>query len=233
VATALPFFPDFDPQRIVEGRGRGGPAGPGVRFNVELGPAFDPPVSDPVLGTPFALPIGGLSPTIDSARSASGPYSRMRFVRASDVADFPAPLEVPVHRGAHGALYQDLTGISLADDGPGNPAVVQLVPVDLYDNVTDPPVGRIIDLIASRGIRIIAPDLDGDPTRETIILDRADGIAVTIDDDGGANSGPPSAVLAVVELGSPTDSLAISLTSSTLGLPGAAGNPNGGRGSGR
>src|SRR6185503_17311869 len=56
IATMLPFFPRIDAERAVESGGRGGPATPDVRLGVELEDEFEPPVDDPVLGTPFALP---------------------------------------------------------------------------------------------------------------------------------------------------------------------------------
>lgn len=231
VSTALPFFPDLNPLRVVEGRGAGGPAGPGVRFNVEIVPAFDPPVSDPVLGTPFALPTDGSSVTVDRAQSTGGPYSRARFVRPSELAEFPEDVEVPIYRGAGGQLFQELRSVNLADDGPGRGLkTVRLVPADLYDNITDPPAGTTVTLVVSPGLRIAAPDTDGSPTRETIVIDSAAGVDVVLDDLGRANDGPPSGILAVTEAGVPTEALAVTLTPVVGAGGGGGGGGSGGPG---
>src|SRR5262249_33469119 len=130
---------------------------------------------------------------------------------ASNVTDFPVPIEVPVHRGAKGALFGDLRAVNLPDDGPGNTVTVHLAPVDLFDNITDPPAGTAVLLVASAGLRIVAPDIDGDPKRETIVVGGAGGFDVTLDDDGQAGDGPATSVLAVTEGGAPTDTLLVTL----------------------
>ena len=58
--------------QALEGRARGGAILPTVRLGVDLEPAFDPPVDDPVLGTPFALPTDGSSPRADNSFMRSG-----------------------------------------------------------------------------------------------------------------------------------------------------------------
>src|SRR5205823_3373921 len=130
VATRMPFFPRYDPDRVVEANGRGGPAEPAHRLGIELEPAFEPPVDDPDLGTPFALPTDGSSPTIDRVAVAGGPMSRLRCVRPSSAAGFPVGAAVPLYRGAAGALYEDLSSVDVPDNGRGTAVPVRLVPVD-------------------------------------------------------------------------------------------------------
>src|SRR3989454_1881778 len=96
VATRLPFFPRYDPDHVVEANGRGGLAEPEHRLGIELEPAFEPPVDDPELGTPFALPTNGSSPTIDRVAVYRGPLSRMRFVRPSSAAGVPVGAQGPL-----------------------------------------------------------------------------------------------------------------------------------------
>jgi len=212
VSTMLPFFPRFDPTRVVDAKGQGGPAGPDVRLGVSLEAAFDPPVGDAELGTPFALPTDGSSPTIDRAVVQSGAMSRARFVRPSVAAGFPTGTEMALLPGAAGTLWEPLDHASLPDDGPGNPVVARLVPVDLFDNVTDPPAGATVTLVAGAGVRIASPDSDGDPAVETVALASAAGVDVVLDDTGTAADGPGSSMLTVLRDGLPVDELALTLT---------------------
>jgi hypothetical protein len=215
VATLLPFVPRFDPNRVVEGGGRGGRAGPETRLGVQLEPAFEPPVGDPVLGTPLALPTNGSSPTIDRATVVSGPFSRARFVRPSVAAGFPLGIRVPLFRDGAGTLVEELTAVDVPDDGPGGAVHVRLVSVDVLDNVTDPPAGAVATLVAGAGVLIASPDADGDPSRETVPLASAAGVDVALDDAGGAgDSGIASAVTVVVG-GAPVESLPVHLTPGT------------------
>ncbi|TMA53372.1 MAG: hypothetical protein E6J75_15445, partial [Deltaproteobacteria bacterium] len=208
IATRLPFFPRYDPNRVVEGNGRGGPAHPEHRLGVELEAAFDPPVDDPTLGTPFALPTDG-SPTIDRAVVYARPLSRMRFVRPSSPAGFPVGIETPLHPGAGGTLYEDLSSVDVPDDGPGATVPVRLVPVDELDNVTDPPPGAQATIVAGPGLVISAPDTDGNPSRETVPVASAAGVDVTLDDAGGAGDSGAGSTLTVAFDGVPVETLAV------------------------
>ena len=209
VATRMPFFPRYDPDRVVEANGRGGPAEPAHRLGIELEPAFEPPVDDPDLGTPFALPTDGSSPTIDRVAVAGGPMSRLRCVRPSSAAGFPVGAAVPLYRGAAGALYEDLTSVDVPDNGRGTAIPVRLVPVDAFDNVTDPPAGAQATLIAGPGLVIAEPDTDGDPTRETVPIGGADGVDVALDDTGGMGDSGTASTLTVAVGGVPVETLAV------------------------
>src|SRR5262245_11367646 len=168
VGTMLPFFPKLGVSDVIDGCGCAGRAEPNARLGVELEPAFEIPIGDAQLGTPFALPVDGSSPTIDRATIVAGAVARARFVRPSAAAGFPQGVEVPLYRGAGGALYEPQTTATLVDDGPGNRVALRLVPVDVLDNITDPASPLTATLIAGPGITIAAPDADGDPTRETV-----------------------------------------------------------------
>ncbi len=224
VATLLPFFPRLDPRRVVDGEGRGGPADPHERLGFELEPAFDVPVQDPTLGTPFALPTGGGSPTIDRAVVIGGPVSRARFLRPAGLTGFSGDVESPLRPGAGGALLEPQPALSLRDDGAGGGATIRLVAVDRLDNVTDPG-GAAATLVAGPGVSIVAPDADGEPGREVVALDDAAGVAVTVDDAGGVNDSGAASSLAVVMGGVPVESLAISF------VPASGGSGGGGGGS--
>ena len=211
ITTLLPFFPRLDPDRVIESGGRGGPAGPEVRLGVQTEPAFDPPVGDPDLGTPFALPTDGSSPTIDRVLVQSGEASRVRFVQPSIAAGFPVGMQLPLVPGAGGALVEPLAGVAVADDGPGNTRLDRLVPVDFFDNVTDPPGGMTATLVAGPGLRIVTPDTDGDPSLEIVPVATAAGIDVELDDTGIAGDGPATSTLTVLRDGIPVETLAVAL----------------------
>jgi|GEM_PF-3790718 len=211
VATLLPMFPRLDPRRVVDGEGRGGPADPDERLGVELEPAFPVPVNDPVLGTPFAIPLDGSSLTVDRARVVSGPVSRARFLRPAAVVGYSDESEAALYPAGGGELLEPQPAVALADDGPGGGVTVHLFPVDRLDNVTDPN-GEGVTLLAGHGLAIVAPDTDGDPLREQGVLASAAGLAVTVDDAGGANDSGPSTTLTVVMNGVPVDVLPVTLT---------------------
>ncbi len=212
VATSLPLFPRLDPDRVIEGNGRGGPADPDERLGFEWEAAFDAPADDPVLGPLFALPTNGSNVTIDRAVVVGGAVSRARFLDPAGLTGFSNESEASLYPGAGGTLLEPRSAIALADDGPGGGVPVQLVPVDGLDNVTDPTPGTAATLVAGPGLVIAAPDTDGDPGRETVVLGSAAGVSVTVDDDGGTNDSGTSSSVVVVMGGAPVESLAVQLT---------------------
>jgi hypothetical protein len=183
-----------------------------VRLGVEFEPAFAPPVNDPALGTPFAIPTDGSSGTVDVVQIISGPLSRARFVRPSVAAGFPSgDTRIPLLPSAVATLWEPLAQATLPDDGAGNGLVARLVPVDLFDNVTDPPPQTSVTLVAGPGLRIASPDADASPSTETIPLAAAAGVDVTIDDAGIAGDGPASSRVTVLRDGLPVDELVVTL----------------------
>src|SRR5262245_51779622 len=90
MATLLPYMPPLDPKRIIGGNGQGGPDPTHLLADFELvfEKVFSPPPNDPVLGTPYAIPLDGSSPTVDLVRSVSGPASGVGFGSPVDVAGF-------------------------------------------------------------------------------------------------------------------------------------------------
>lgn len=212
IATAFPFLPNPDPNRVVDGNGGGGRAAGDVRIQLELEPVVAPLVGDPTLGTPFAIPTDGSDATVDRVVVTSGAFARARFVRPSDAAGFPTGAPVDLHPGAGGALVEPLGVLDVPDDGPGGAVTAQLVPVDRLDNVTDAPAGTTVTLLADPQVLILDPDTDGDPSHETIPLGDAAGVTVTLGDAGLANDSGAGAALTVVSGGFPTETLAVRFT---------------------
>lgn len=212
VATLLPMFPRLDPRRVIDGEGRGGPADPDERLGFELEPAFPVPVQDPVLGTPFAIPLDGTSPTIDRARSVAGPVSRVRFLQPAGLGGFSDDVEAPLRPAGSGTLLEPVPSITVADDGPGGGVAVRLYAVDRLDNVTDP-TGQAVTVFAGTGLVIVDPDTDGDPSREDVLLTSAAGVPLVIDDAGGPGDGGARATLTAAMNGVPVESLEVVLGS--------------------
>lgn len=204
LATMLPFYPRLDPDRVVDGEGRGGPGLPGVRLGIELEDEFDPPVDHPQLGTPFAIPTDGSSPTVDRAVLRSGAMTRLRAVRAS-VANQETDEDLPtLLPGAAGMLYEPLDAVAVPVGGSGT--VVRLVPVDVLDDVTDPPPGAMATLVAGPGLVIASPASDGIPAREVVAVASAGGVDVVL---GDAGSGGVDTWLDVVVDGVPGERIAV------------------------
>ena len=58
--------------------------------------------------------------------------------------------------------------------------------MDRLGNVTDIDTPTPVTLATVGALRIVSPDSDGDVTRETILVPSARGVAVVLDDSGGA-----------------------------------------------
>lgn len=222
VATLLPFFPDLAPDRVVDAEGRGGPAGPEVRIGVMLEDAFDPPVGDPVLGTPFALPTNGSSPTVDRAVVYGGAPSAARFVRAAGATGLTGEEDrLELKPFGAGTLLETVTGVQVADDGPGGGVPVRLVPSDALANVTDAAPAMAAVVRARAGAAIAAPDVDGDPSVEPVSLGAGEGVVLTVDDAGGGGdqaAGGTGEVVVEID-GAPVTTLAVSFGPGTGGGP--------------
>src|SRR5262249_46467544 len=140
------------------------------------------------------------------------PLSRVGCVQPSSLASYPADVETPLRRGGGGALVEPLTTIDLADDGPGRGKTVRLVPLDVLDNVTDPPAGTTAVLQAGPGLSITPPDRDGHPARRRLLTPTAAGVDVPLDDAGGTRDNGASSALPIVTNGVPAGTLAVRFT---------------------
>src|SRR5439155_1590162 len=134
VATRMPFFPRYDPDRVVEANGRGGPAEPAHRLGIELEPAFEPPVDDPDLGTPFALPTDGSSPTsVAVALDDTGGMGASGTASTLTVAVGGVPVETLAVRFVPGPAATEVPSIT-HDELAGHPDSV-VVGHPLHDTV--------------------------------------------------------------------------------------------------
>jgi parallel beta helix pectate lyase-like protein len=131
IATALPFLPERDLNRLI--RDRPVPAGPGTTLQQLIQSAAVPPPSA------YAVPLDGSSPTIDGAVVISQPAVRVSF------RDHTA------RRGTSAPLVRATLGMRpLAGH-----ARWRLVPVDRFENLADPPPGFLITLSADPQLHFV------------------------------------------------------------------------------
>ena len=219
IATRLPFMLPLDPSQVVGGGEPGDPVDPIGIVDLELSPEgiFFPPPNHPVIGTPYALPLDGSSVSNDLLRSESGKVSGAAFGRAIDPATFVAAwgkvVRVSVDASGNRMLLEDARALTLPADGPGNTETILVYPADLVGNPTDPPPGGLgVSLEVGDGLRLVAPDTDGDPRREPLVLTSAAPIAVVVDDAGGARPNGGSDALLVLSAGAPTAVVTVAIT---------------------
>ncbi len=190
IYTLWPFFPPLDPKRVF---GKNAPA-PDPDVPSEVG--FDiernylPAPGHPTLGTPFAIPTDGSSPTTDQLIVVSGDAIGVRLFADADAAGFRAGKRLALRVAPDGAgrvLVLPADRIALAADGDATTHSLRLLPVDLLGNVADvAPAGITVTLEAEGGVGIVSPDTDTDPTTETIDITDAEGALIELDDTGSA-----------------------------------------------
>lgn len=180
--TAWPFFPPLDPARVI-GNGNVPPPDPEVpsELKFELERNWMPAPSDPVLGTPFALPLDGSSPTIDVVDVISGPAVSAGLFEALDPANTTVRTRLlwrvaPIGGGSGRESVYPIHQLIL--DGGGRS--LRLLPIDKLGNVADPIASYNLILRINGDATIVSPDNDADATTETITLADAAGEDIMI-----------------------------------------------------
>lgn len=188
VFTHLPYLPRMDPLEILSGGPSGPePADPQDLPGVEIGSAFVPDPADPRYGEAFTLATDGTVPSVDAAIVASGPVVGFALGRLPDPVTYHASPERPL-RPAPGpagtpVLYEIGQRLEI-----GSGAEVRLLPIDRTGNVADLPTPRAVTLRSISGVAIVAPDSDGDPAQETVLVMSAGGAAVRLVPAEGATA---------------------------------------------
>jgi len=212
ISTLLPFMPPIDPTRII-GRGNVRPPDPQNTVEVDLeGERFGHlPPDHPMLGSLFAIPLDGSSPTVDLARSEAGLATAAKLGRPIDLATFTAdPLRrvLPaVDQQGRRLLVEPVQALSMMDDGPGSTVSLVLFPADLLGNPTDPGAAMVATLEVGPALVIVSPDADGDLHREAIVLSTAAAAPIILDDAGVAGDGGATERVVVLVDGLPSDSI--------------------------
>lgn len=229
IATLLPYMPPLDPDRIIGSNGVGGPEPSSLLadFELEIEKTFTPAPNHPLLGTPYAIPVDGSSPTVDLLRGESGSAVAVACGRPLDVATFvadPTRRLVPaVDPGGARAVYEPVDAIALASDGDGGAATLACFVVDRLGNATDPPPGGFaVTLEAGPRLRLPEPDTDGDPGRETITFTTAAARTLIVDDAGVPATSPVTDRVVVVRDGAPVGTLTVALAAGPGGGTGGS-----------
>jgi hypothetical protein len=239
IGTLLPYMPPLDPDRIIGSNDIGGPVPSDLLVDFELevqdDRTFSPAADHPVLGTPYAIPLDGSSPTVDLLRAEGGAAVGVACARPADPATFVASLArrlVPaVGPSSARTLYEAVEAVALASDGAGGAVAVDCFVVDRLGNATDPPAGGFaVTLEAGPRLRIATPDADGDPGREAITFTSAAAVTIEVDDTGLAATVPATDRVLALRAGVPVGMLPAELA---VGPGGPGGGGAGSLGAGR
>jgi hypothetical protein len=190
IMTHLPFLPDTDVSYRDAPRGLV-PAHPEARVAVEWEIALLPDPSDPRVGESFTLRLDGSTPSIDVAQSISGAARRFGLA---------LPIDPVAWRGTPGRIVRpgldaggSLVPVEVVQRMKlETPTEFRVVPLDALGNVSRVQAPRSVAAIASGGVRIVAPDLDGDPLRETLSVADSVGTPIVLEPES------PGAEAAVV-----------------------------------
>ena len=218
IATLLPCMWPPDITNVV-GTNPGEPDPLGlVDLEYEIESFYCPTPNDPLIGTPYAIPLDGSSITNDLVRSISGPAVAPGLAQPIPAGFVATPLQrlTPLvsSAGVHEvAVPFGASPIFVPDDGPGTgQATIHVFPADRLGNQADVPFGGSdVDLEVSSTLRIVSPDTDGDPQHETIAFSATGHAAVVLDDSGVAGDGGGTGTFVASLDGVPGAALRVSL----------------------
>lgn len=193
VATQLAFMPPTDPRDLV-GRGNVPPPDPSLLVEVRIEDEFEPeevflpPPGHPVLGTPYAIPLDGSSPTVGLARSESGPAVCAGLALAVSAATYqPVPhKQLLALTDSLGSRVVAERVDAIAPLGDGTMPTVVLYAADRTGNPADPAGSLTASVTVGPGAGLSAPDLNGDSHTEIIQLSSAVLVPLTLDAGGSA-----------------------------------------------
>jgi hypothetical protein len=214
ITTLTPYMLPVDPREVI-GNGNVRPPDPENLVEIELeGERFGRLAPDhPLLGTPFAIPLDGSSITVDLLRGVGGAQAGVNIAVPVDPATFVASSarRVLAAVGANGArrVVEDAATIEMADDGPGSRRTIVVFAADLLGNPTDPAAPTSVTVEVSAGLAITAPNGDGDPSRETVVVGTVAAVDLILDDAGTAGDGGAGGTVTALVNGLPADTLRV------------------------
>ena len=174
---------------------------------VEIEPAYNPDPTAPDVGESFTIPVDGSAQTVSLAISHSGQHAAFALAAAVDPLTYSAEAFRPLRPGLDDAggrtLYEILTSVTILDDGAGTSSVVRVVPVDRLGNIADIASPHAVTVSTQGVVRIIEPDVDGDPYHEVVTVSDARGFAISLDDSGTAFDDVNADLLMLESAGAP------------------------------
>ena len=187
IMTKLPFHPVTEKAQVLGTRPTSAHADSLV--GAKIIPLLTPDPGDPATGEAFTMRLDGSQPSIDTARVRSRPFVRFAIARRLGALvereQYGQTLRPGLDPEGGRALYDIMRSLTLWDDGEATQTTVTVLPVDDLSNITTPGGPREVTIAASGPIQILSPDRDGDPQRESLIIDSARGADIIIDDLGG------------------------------------------------
>jgi hypothetical protein len=182
IFTSWPFLPPLDPVKIVflDEPNPPDPSGPNILF-YQTSEFFLPKPGEPGLLEAFAVHVDGSNPSTDQYVSVSGDAVGARLFRNVNYANFTPSSRLlarvaPTAAGPGRKLVIPAGEIAVQS---GDPVEVRLLPVDSLGNIADPTIsGFATKVEVNGGLRIVSPDLDGDPFAEQILLTTARGVTL-------------------------------------------------------
>ncbi len=189
VMTALPIKPRTDPLSILPGGASHTPlpSSPLDLVGVQISDLFTP---DPaaIYGETYTLELDALHPSNDRATLAAGGFSRFGIATTPDPTIFEAVAGRSLRRGLDAAgqpaTFVVPNRVLVRDDGGAGETAVRVVPLDRLGNVSDLPAPALVSLVTQGGVRIVSPDVDGDPYFEELLVSDPRGVEVLLDDGG-------------------------------------------------
>jgi len=216
VMTEIPFYPRTDPADFINAGPKGpSPPTPGGLLGVQIEPAYEPRFGDPRVGERFTIPVDGSAQTVSLAVGRSGAFTRFGLGMRPDPATHKSAPERPIRPGLDDLdqpmAYEILHALTVADDGAGNPTELRVVPLDRLGNIADIASTFAVTVQTGGTLQIVTPDTDGDPFRETVMVDHARGTSIFVD-DGGLAGDDASTDLLVIDDGVAPNAVEVTLT---------------------
>lgn len=185
VMTALPFLPVTAPDALLYALPLPAvPPEPGARIAVDVQVAFAPWRESRRLREAFAVALDGSEASVDVAEVRSGRVVRVGLARRAGLRGVGGAVRPGVDARARPLAIEVLSRLALRDDGRASRSVFRLVPLDRLGNVGDPEAPLEVRVNTDGVVRIVAPDRDGDPFSETLVVHAAHGTQLALDDAG-------------------------------------------------
>ena len=184
VSTRLPFLPVTDPSEVAD---PGTPIDPINGFSIDIEDRFVPNPADPLQGEAFTIPTDGSSTSNDLFVAISGAPVRFGVVAEPEPGFEPElwrPLRPAIGDAGERILVESLERLVLPDDGAASTRTLRVVALDGLGNIAVPDGSASVTLTVAGGLRIVAPDSDGDLSAELVTVTGVEGIEITIDDAG-------------------------------------------------
>lgn len=200
VSTAVPFPPPTEVYDVVQGR-RPEPPTAHRPLALEIRPEYPTFPLGVDWSIVYSIPTDGSRPSIDVASVTSSTASRLGLVRPAALPSHETSTMRAIRPGLSGTqqlvAMEIVDTLHVPDDGADDTVSVRVAPLDVLGNVAALPTGADVAVSTTGPVRIVSPDLDGDPFYETLFVPDASGVELVLDDSGGVFDDPLEAALVI------------------------------------